>query len=254
MRKIICFVMMVMISFVISGCGIFVVEEKSDEYTQLKRYYHQYLNNDFLFEDNFQEFINEVSLETSKSSVKIRSEFSYQQNVILTKYGSGAIFKETDHYYYILTTLSIVYVSEIQIGRFQVTDYQGNTYTGVLLHKDLELELATIRINKNPNRLLKVISFSKLNPIPNEPVLLISYQGQQINSLSMGFLIGFIHQNHVVNLYTTIPSDAYGNGGAIINNKHELIGIQHQSLNYAVAIGLDTIMIYVDLFEQYSNE
>jgi S1-C subfamily serine protease len=254
MKKTMFLIMVIMLSFFITGCSMFVVEENSDEYTQLKRYYHQYLNNDFLFEDRFQTYINEVSLETSKASVRIRAEFSLQQNIIETKFGSGVIVKETDTYYYILTTVSNVYVSDFQLGRFQVTDYQGNSYTGILVHKDLDLELATIRINKNPNRLLKTMLLSTIKPLPNEPILLISYKGQIMNSMSMGFLIGYVKQNQIENIHTTIPSDLYGHGGAIINHSHELVGIQYQILSYSIAISLDTIEIYMNMLNQYIEE
>ena len=247
MKKLIQTFFLYSLMLMLMSCSFIVREENTDDYKALKQQYHQYLENDFMFLENFQAFINDVSTETAQSSVKIKIDILNQQNQVMSsRFGSGIIFEESPLTYHILTTNDLLSISEPNTMRLQVTDYMGNLYTGMFIHRDSDLELGIISIYKNNNQPLPLITIATAHPLLNEPILMISYRQKVINSMTMGFITSIFEGDPVNQMYTSIETDIYGHGGALINNRMELIGIQYMMEgNYTVAINLKGIELYL---------
>ena len=250
MKRIHLFIIYILTSLILSSCSFIVREEKTDVYKDLKIQYHQYLENDFMFLDDFQSFVNTVSTETAKSVVKIKIDLVNQQNQIMsTRFGSGVVIEETDISYKILTANDLLSITEPNTIRLQITDYMGNLYTGIFEHRDPDLELGIISIYKNETQPLSLIQIAKYNPLLNEPIMLISYRQKIMNSMVMGFITSIIEGDPVSQMYTSIETDIYGHGGAVLNNRMELIGIQYNlEGNHTVAIHLKGISLYLDQY------
>jgi len=251
MRRLIKTFLLYSLILMLTSCSFIVREEKTEVYKVLKLQYHQYLENDFMFLENFQAFINDVSTETAKSSVKIKVDILNQQNQVMSsRFGSGVVFEESPLTYRILTTNDLLSVSEPNTIRLQITDYMGNLYTGMFEHRDSDLELGIISIYKNSLQPLPLITIATAHPLQNEPVLLISYRNRIINSMTMGFITAIFEGDPVNQMYTSILTDIYGHGGALINSKMELIGIQYMMEgNYTVAIHVKGIELYLHKYQ-----
>lgn len=79
MIKLLKLVFVSMFLCLISACSFIVREERTDAYRALKLQYHQYLDYDFMFLENFQSYINVASTETAKSVVKIKVDMVNSQ-------------------------------------------------------------------------------------------------------------------------------------------------------------------------------
>jgi hypothetical protein len=232
---------------------LFVSEEKSSEYEALKKQFNAYHNNDFMFNNRFHEYVNEASLSVSKSIVKIKVDVIHQDGyTVVTRYGSGSVFQQENNKYFILSVDSILMSSENQSIRLQITDYKGNIYTGQRIHMDGSLKLGVISINVNQQQPLPLVRFSSNNPLINEPILLISYRGQIMNSMVMGFVAPTEESDSIDTIVSTISSDVYGNGGAIFNNNLEIVGVQYAThINQSIGINLIGIYSYLSVFQSY---
>lgn len=251
MIKLLKLVFVSMFLCLISACSFIVREERTDAYRALKLQYHQYLDYDFMFFENFQSYINVASTETAKSVVKIKVDMVNSQNQVMTsQFGSGVVFDETETSYTILTTHDLIQVIQPNTHRIQVTDYMGSLYTGILVHRDSELELAVISIYKNPNNVLPLIEISTHHPLPNEPILLISYRQKVMNSMVMGFITSIFDGDPVNQMYTSIETDIYSFGGVVLNNHMKLVGINYMlEGNLGVVISLKGIEIYLNQYQ-----
>ncbi|TNF08254.1 MAG: serine protease [Bacillota bacterium] len=256
MRKVILFFMIIIMTTGLSSCGLIVPEEDSEAYVSLKEQFNAYHENDFMFTNRFHEFVNQASLNVSKSVVKIKVDIIHEDGyTLVSRYGSGSIFMEDEQKYYIITANDLLNTSDQQTIRLQITDYKGNLYTGQLIHKDIDYELGVISININTLSPLPLITFSDVSPLPQEPILLISYRGQTINSMAMGFVVYTFDGDPLHPIYTTIQSDIFGNGGAIFNNRLEVVGIQFMvEINESVGINVKGIQLYLDMFNQFFNQ
>ncbi len=234
--------------FLLSGCTF--SRELSVQYSDLLVQYHTYLENDISDEQVFRYFINDVTQVTTKSNVMIRVE-SYDTNNILNQvsHGSGSIFFGTDAYQYLITSYSLVHASEHDI--YTVYDYQGRTHIGYLFMESEKDNLSVLRFLTDSQYVLPSISVGSMLPIQGEPIVLIGYVNQVMNALSMGTMKASTIPNidNTVFFDTSIPSDIYGNGGAIINTNLELIGIQILTQNgYAFAVSIESILNTIELF------
>lgn len=250
MKKLI--TLFLLLSFVLSGCSLFVKEEDTKVYEELKNYYHQYVNFDIALTERFHEYLNNLALYVNKSSVRIRIEtVTSEDSVMINTSGSGVIFHESNEHYYVLTSKALIQ-NPNHVFKYQVIDYAGNTYTGTLFH--FSETLGMIRINKDSSKLLPIIKIAKLAPFINEPIVLLSYRKQIVNSITLG-LVDQQSENDTHHLYTNISSDRFANGGAILNMASELVGIQFMLIEgLSVAYDSTEIHAYQLSFIQFLDE
>lgn len=235
--------------FFLTGCSVFVLEEDSEAYRLLSKQYTEFQLNDLANIKNFQAFINEVTLESSVASVMVEVKvYSRLGALIETRHGSGVIFHEDSQNYHVLTDARLVELSGGQSQVIEISDYLGRTYRGYL-QRTSDSGLAGIRFTKVANRTFKVLHIADENPMIGEPVLLIGYQRQIINALTMGLVLevdATLEQNY---LKTSIKSDVFGNGGVIINTLHQIIGIQIQAeADHMLAINIEEIRAFYDIY------
>ena len=237
--------LMILLSFFISGCSYFVIEDDSIEYIALANQYDNYILSDINQLENFQSFINDVTLNSSLASVMIEVKVYSQLGLLLeTRYGSGVIFYQDSANYHILTTFELTHIDDKETLSIEVSDYLGRTYRAFTRLDSEELGLSGIRIAKNSQRILGVLEIAKYPPLVGQPVMLIGFQRRIINALTMGMVIevNYNEDQEFINMKTTVLSDNFGNGGVMIDMNHEIIGIQYEVENgFTYAYGLDVI-------------
>lgn len=226
-------------------------EENTEAYKELKDQYYDYLENDIILKENFVDFINQSSLESSKSSVKIQVDIYHALGYKLsTKFGSGTIYKASEQSYFILTHNDLLKKTNLQTIRVQVTDYTGYIYTATIENQSDIYQLASLIIPKNIDRKLEVMTISNYQSFSKEPVLLISYTNMVINRMALGLIDEISDDEGLVLFSTNIISDLYGNGGAIINTSSKLVGIQYNvDDGNALGIGVVSILAYLDTLD-----
>jgi len=239
---------MILLSFFISGCTIFIVEEDSEEYIALSNQYDNYRLSDISQLENFQSFINEVTLSSSVASVMIEVKVYSPLGLLLeTRHGSGVIFYQDSANYHIMTTYDLTNIEQKQTLSIEVSDYLGRTYRAFTRRDSEELGLSGIRIAKNSQRKLEVLPISEFPPLAGQPVMLIGYQRRIINALTMGMIVEVTYndEHELINIKTSVLSDNFGNGGVMIDMNHKIIGIQYQVENgFTYAHGLDVIKAF----------
>ncbi|MCR3906283.1 MAG: S1C family serine protease [Tenericutes bacterium] len=252
MKKLMMLIMI--LSVLLSGCTVFVVEEDTEEFKILASQYQNYVANDINIFDQFQSFINVVTLDTAVSSVMIEVKVYSPLGVLLEiRYGSGVLFEEDSTNYHILTTYELTDLSSGQTISIEVSDYLGRTYRGFVRKSSEELGLTGIRFAKNKNRVLQTLDISESLPLIGEPVMLIGYQGEIINALTMGLITDYIRtEDDIVHaLETNVLSDALGNGGVLVNMNHEIIGIQYDVSNGSTfAYSIYVLNTFIDYYLQ----
>ena len=240
--------LMILLSFFISGCTFFVVEENSEEYRALSNQYNSYILSDVSQLENFQSFINDVTLTSSVASVMIEVKVYSSLGLLLeTRHGSGVIFHQDSVNYHIMTTYELTNINHGQTLSIEVSDYLGRTYRAFTRRDSEELGLSGIRIAKNSQRILGVLEIAEYAPLVGQPVMLIGYQRRIINALTMGMIIevSYNDEQELIHLKTSVLSDSFGNGGVMIDMNHKIIGIQYEVENgYTYAHGLDVIKAF----------
>ncbi|PKK96176.1 MAG: hypothetical protein CVV58_07720, partial [Tenericutes bacterium HGW-Tenericutes-3] len=216
----------VLLSVLLSGCFNIIEEEDTDEYRALASQYESFITSDIVEVDQFEAFVNEATFNSMMSNVMIKvSIYTRLHNLVGTRYGSGVIFA-TGAYNYVLTTFDLTDVSSEYIVTYQIADYQGRTSNA---YKDVvseEYGLAVLRFVRILSNHLPGIGFADQEPIMGEPILLFGYIGEVMNSMSMGLMDRTSVEDEISDKYmkTTIPSDVFANGAAIVNTSNELIG------------------------------
>ncbi|GEM_PF-1132270 len=253
MRKV--YLIIILALFILMGCTNSTSEEDTQKYQDLSNQYTSFVQNDIALEPTFQKFINQATLSSELSNIMIRVQFyDNMNNIIETKYGSGIVFKSAMTFEYALTSFDLLNVPDgVYQARYVIYDYQGRITAGYL---DLELEdyhLSVIRFLKDIHYSLPAIEIGSMIPMFGEPILLLGYQNQIINAMSLGLMQEVTIPDDFNNIYfnSTIPSDVYANGGAILNINNELIGIQITfENNYCFAISISSILHTLDVFYQ----
>jgi archaellum component FlaF (FlaF/FlaG flagellin family) len=240
--------LIILLAFFISGCTFYVVEDDSEEYIALSNQYDNYILSDINQLENFQSFINNVTLNSSLASVMIEVKVYSSLGLLLeTRHGSGVIFHEDSANYHILTTYDLTNIDERQTVSIEVSDYLGRTYRAFTRRDSISLGLSGIRIAKNSRRILGVLEIADYPPLEGQPVMLIGYQRKIINALTMGMIIevNYNEDNMLINLKTSVLSDDFGNGGVMIDMNHDIIGIQYEVENgFTYAHGIDVIQAF----------
>ncbi|MBU1141083.1 MAG: serine protease [Firmicutes bacterium] len=239
--------------FILTGCVSILNEEDTDEYRALSSQYEEFVIHDIGQIDQFQAFVNKATFESILSNVMIKVQlFNDLNNLVETRTGSGVIFIDSGSFHYVLTSFNLTYPADYS-ATYQIFDYQGRTSTGYIDVVSEEHNLSVIRYLKARWDMLPTIEIAEDLSLPGEPMLLFGYKGQMMNAMIMGLMI----ENTDINddtqrfFHTSIPSDLYANGGAIINVNNELVGIQIDVLDgNCYAVSIIEIKALVDLFNE----
>ncbi len=256
MKPIIRIILMLFIILSLASCSLFDQKEESPDFIELEQQYDTYMTNDILKKGLFQDFVNQASLETSKSSVKIQVDFYHVLGYkTQTLYASGFVYEETEQSYIIMTYQEIFETSTFETIRVRVFDFNGNAYNATIHHESSLLNLASLIISKHQTTVIPVAELAITQALPNEPIMLISYQHRIINSMLMGFYITYTTDEPYILFDTTINTDLFGNGGMIINTSQQLIGMQISvQEGKSRALGVDTIRQYIKMITEDVSE
>lgn len=250
MKKLI--LLFIALSLLLSGCIKVIEEENSEEYRALSSQYESYISHDILDEQQFEEFINIATFETIQSNIMIKVQiYDDLNNLVETRYGSGVVVSK-GVYYYVLTTAELTYTSEYHNVSYLTTDYQGRVTKAYLDHISLDYGLTVLRYQRVLATRLPVIKFAPATPLQGEPLLQFGYKGEIMNSMTMGMMIeeDIIAGPTNEYFYTSITTDEFANGSAIINMSNQLVGIQVSVVDgMSYAISISEIMQFLDVYE-----
>lgn len=233
-------IVLILLLFLLSGCGMYIGEEKSKEYRDLSKQYDAYVDKDISEDELFYELINRAMIEVIPSIVKVEVFVYSNVNILIeTRTSTGIIFEQFNEAYFILIDQKQTEITTGQKIEYRVTDYLDNTYNSQHLYND-DIYPITVIFMTSKNPLLKKINVSSYIPKIGEPVLLLGNHFNIQNATSMGLVTSYRADLKQIN--TSIPSDTFSHGGAVINNQLELIGIQTTiNDNNSVFITIDAI-------------
>lgn len=250
MKKLI--VLLFTLALLLSGCIKVIDEEDSDEYRALSSQYDAFITHDISDDQQFEAFLNTATFETIQSNIMIKvSIYDDLNNLVETRYGSGVVVSK-GVYYYVLTINSLTYTSDYHNVTYQTTDYQGRVTKAYIDHISLDYGLTVLRYQRVLATRLPVIDFASDVSLQGEPLLQFGYKGETMNSMIMGLMIEeyLDEETSLEYFYTSIPSDEYANGSAIINMSNQLIGIQMgivDGMSYAISI--NEIVQFLHVYE-----
>lgn len=147
-------------------------------------------------------------------------------------YGSGFIYNSDENYYYILTNNHVVsYDYSYNHNEIVVEDYFGNSYEGVVLFKDINYDLAVVKIERKVK--LKTLSITEKELMVRDSVRSMGNPDSNKNVLSQGIISCFSDiemSNSKSNVnFEVIVHSAYikggSSGGALLNSNNEVIGV-----------------------------
>lgn len=215
------------------------------------------------------ELINEVSLETIKANVMIYTT-CYNTTPIfgipteqVTGQGSGVIFYETTSEYYILTNNHVVYLHDGYSRRkFQVIDYLGNEYEGILIGADPLYDLGVMRISKSTTT-LKALTFASINPQEQDVVISLGQPHGQSNTITLGNVIQYTKVN-LENateessnvtfpvIHHDAPTNSGSSGGVLLNTTLEIVGINYAGgENEGIAVVHNSFAIPIEKIQEF---
>lgn len=217
--------LIILFIFMLSGCqSNLYIEESTEAYEALSIDYDQYLQHDIAQDEKFQIFINQVTLETATSGMMVEVRiYSALGALIEVKQFSGVVVDEDDHYH-VLTIYEPFMLETGETLTISLSDYLGNTLTAELAYVDATVNLAMLRTQRRTVD-YEAIKIKEKAPMQGEPLVLIGFQRQIINAMTMGMMLPLEGQTDHTYL-TSILSDDFGLGGAIIDSTFQLVGIQ----------------------------
>ena len=185
---------------------------------------------DYIIEKNYSAF---MTLENNiiKASVYIR----YFENKDTKTYsgGSGFIIDSDNNYYYLMTNNHVVY-SEYETSTYHVDvfDYLNNKYTGEILFRQKEYDMAFVKIKKGITA-LNIVPLANENPTKGDIVFAIGNPLNQRNSIASGYVNGYLKTKLKTEssaiTYEMVNHNAFelegSSGGMLINDKYEVVGI-----------------------------
>ncbi len=190
-------------------------------------------------------FESSVKMNVSIYTVSYNTSFGRVTEEVSAN-GSGIIIKETDSCYYCLTNNHVV---EKEGGyskvKYTVTDCYENPYTSVtLLASSPEYDLALLRFEKGEDE-LAVVEFASASAEVGDIVISLGQPEGLKNAVTFGIVadIGDVALNSGSDkstvdfpvLHHTAPVKHGSSGGALLNERFELIGV-----NYAVATDIES--------------
>ncbi|PKK94261.1 MAG: hypothetical protein CVV61_00495 [Tenericutes bacterium HGW-Tenericutes-6] len=222
MRKI---VMLILFILFLTGCqNSLYIEETTEAYQALSVDYDDYLRHDIVSDQQFHAFINQVTLETATAGMMIEVRIYSSLGALLEVIQFSGIVIHEDANYHILTVNTPFLLETGQTHTITLNDYLGNTLTGELAHQDELLNLAIVTTQRKTVN-YEPVSILEQTPMTGEPLVLIGFQGQIINAITMGMMLPIEDQNDDT-YKSSIISDHYGLGGAVIDTSFYLVGIQ----------------------------
>lgn len=203
----------------------------NDEIEALERKIQENIDEiDSIIEKNYSTF---MTLENSiiKASVYIR----YFENRDTNTYsgGSGFIIDSDDNYYYLMTNNHVVYSENESITyHVDIFDYLNNKYSGEILFRQKEYDMAFIKIRKG-SIALNILPLSNENPKSGDIVFAIGNPLNQRNSIASGYVSGYgktkLKTESSEITYEMVKHNAFelegSSGGMLINDKYEVVGI-----------------------------
>lgn len=180
MRKVVLMVMLILASTVLFSC---TQNEPSVELTGLEDHLSTY-NSVYL--DRIDVF-NRIANEDIKSVVKVLKNGS---RLTGNQTGSGVIFKSTGTTFYILTNNHVIDDLFLNRTTYQIIDYKGDTYSGTLVARDPDYDLAVLSFTATSTD-LKVGVFAPTNPEIGAFVAVIGFPEAQINAMTFGLTIDY---------------------------------------------------------------
>ena len=199
-------------------------------------------------EDNFEDLINEITLNGIKAAVTLTVEKYDVVNTFLgasktnvtQSTGSGVIFADDNSYYYALTNNHVVATDKSAIT-IAVSDYKLTAHTAELVVNDAAYDLAVVRFKKNHADPLTVLDFNTTVPAVGDTVIAIGTPGGQPNAVTVGEIekydtvsISGNGESYSNVSFPVIWHSAHMNngssGGVLIDTNLRIIGI-----NYAAA-------------------
>lgn len=174
--------------------------------------------------------------------------------------GSGFCFHIQNGYYYILTNCHVAYKNPSRdYQKFEVEDYNGNTYTGYLYHNpnkpysaiSAEYDLACIYIQSKSTNIIE-LNFASENPLVNEYVMALGYPHGE-RSITVGKVSSYNkitldscpkeESNVTFDIINhTAESDHGSSGGPILDLYFRVVGVHYagsetnSSYNYAIPL------------------
>jgi S1-C subfamily serine protease len=223
-------------SFLLVGCSGDYEDTSAEYISQLEvrlgdleaqlRTYENITNNDGVFLVNR---INEITQTSMKANVAISMDDSI---------GSGVVFKaeyknqsKGEFIFYILTNYHVIEdFVEGKSESFDIINYLGYAYKPEILAYDKSIDLAllsTVGIVDD----FYVVNLSKSEVKNDQFVFAIGSPQGQLNALTVGKVIksqieGYVGDTYFTNLiYHTALVDSGNSGGALLDDKLEVIGI-----------------------------
>lgn len=254
MRKRLIMLLSVIMVIMLSGCETLLVD---DELKGIKDHYEAYQDRNLDDFEDLATFINTATLETSRSSVKIKvSVYDEQREFVEERLASGIIFDEEAAYVHVMTAFHVTDVMQGYTKTVRIYDYLEREFTGFIREESDTLGISAIRMIKPMVNPLLPIELAEVPPIQGEPVLLIGFQSGIINAMTMGVITGLdivIEEDQRTYMATDLPSDDFGDGAMIINLMHQLVGMQHHALIgediITYAMMLDAISAFIEEYE-----
>lgn len=222
MKKLLLIMTLASSLFMLAGCEF---NEVSQEYRDLRSAYDRMIEDEIVTIQGLADFINNATLETSLSNVKITVTVYQDDTIVETRYGAGVVFASIGAHAHILTTYGLLELTEGTNILVKVHDYLNREHMASVRLRAEEDQMAVLRIIRPQVNPLPVVTMAQQLPFAGEQVLLIGFQNQVINAMSMGRILALPDDEQ--NLITTnVPTDIYGMGGMLVNTSHQLVGIQ----------------------------
>lgn len=247
MRKLI--ILMITLSIILTGC--FGDSYPKDVEAQvLYEQYQTFIQNDISSEQRLKSLINDVSLTVININIIVEVKIYNQLGIpVETRQSSGFIYKQNGNNYDVITLVKLSDINSNYSKQYFIKDVQGKSYEGLLVSSSADSQLAVMRFTSTRLNLPQLLSFAKGKPLIGEPLILIGHQMKIINAMSIGIVLGY-ETNETLNsemLLTDILSDAYGNGGVVLNMGKEIVGIQFENKDGVTHIlQVDTLIKFLD--------
>lgn len=250
MKKLITMIGLILL---LSSCGMYIGEEKSENFQFLSNQYDAYIDHDISEEEQFYQLINDAMIGVMPSIVKIEvSIFSNLNILVETRISSGVIFDHIEDEYYIFIDQNQTNILVGQKVIIRAIDYMNNIYLATQIYDDHIEPITIVSITSKYHR-YDVIDMATYIPKIGEPVLLLGNHYKIQNATSMGLITNY--RFDLNRMYTSIPSDELSHGGAIINNQLQLIGLQTELFeDTSVFITLDAIINTITNYYQLERK
>jgi len=239
--------------FLLTGCGMYIGEEKSDAFKLLLNQYETYVDHDISEDEHFFELINRTMIDVIPSIVKVEVSIYSNVNILVEKrISSGVIYDHVDDEYFILIDQNQMDRLSGQKIEIEVIDYMSNRHVATHLFDDLVEPIAILKVTSRFYHLEK-INFATHTPKIGEPVLLIGNHFNIQNATSMGLITNY--RDDINRMYTSIPSDSLSHGGAVINSQLELIGLQIDVIDHmSILLTRDAIVKVITNYQLSKGE